>query len=378
MSKILFVGGGSVGHIAPAVAVWEACRTLLPKATAHFVCSPRPDDKAFLKHAGLPYDVLDAPRLVAPRSVQDVVAFLLFLVHWRRAVHRATKILETMQPDIIFSKGGYVSLPLCAAAHKKGIPIILHESDAVSGRANRIVSRWALRICLGFPPNIATSQPSNIATLQPSNIATFTGNPVRTEITKGSRAEGLRITGFDGRKPILLVIGGSQGARTINEAIESSLEDLALRCDIIHITGRGKLGTKNCELGTKNYFPTEFAYESLPHFYACADIALSRAGAGSIAELSAVKVPTILVPLRGVGHDHQYKNAVTAAATGGCILLEENMLAAKLLSTVHSLVTDRELRVRMAADMQKINTRDAAVHIAKIIVQTLDSPAGDQ
>jgi UDP-N-acetylglucosamine--N-acetylmuramyl-(pentapeptide) pyrophosphoryl-undecaprenol N-acetylglucosamine transferase len=340
--KILFVGGGSIGHIAPALAVWEACKQFIPDVSAHFVCSPRPDDAHFLRDNNLPYSILNAPRL------SPFFPFAFFT-----ATGHAKKILEEQQPDIIFSKGSYVSLPLCFAAKKKKIPIVLHESDSVSGNANRIVARWADQICTGFPSNF-----------------NYTGNPLRDGVVGGSKEEALRITGFDGSKPILLVMGGSQGALAINEVIFDQLDDLLLRCDVMHITGRGKY---NPQLpNTNHYYQTEFVNEELPHMYAAADLVLSRAGAGSIAELAANGIPSIFVPLRGVGHDHQYKNAKVVAKHGS-VHLEQSDLSKKLLPTVHDLIADTQKRESMSAAMIKFCKPDAALQITKIIAQTLDS-----
>ena len=347
MTNILFVGGGSVGHIAPAVAVWQECNTLIPDAKAHFVCSPRRDDAQFLEDNQLSYSVLKAPRT----SVLFPFAFLIAVMH-------AKKILDIQKPDIIFSKGSYVSLPLCFAAKKKRIPIVMHESDSVSGHANRIVARWAMQICTGFPSR-----------------HNHTGNPLRTGVTDGSKEEGLRITGFDGTKPVLLVMGGSQGAKAINEIVFEQLDDLLLRCDIIHVTGRGKY---NAQLpNTNHYYQTEFVNEELAHFYAATDLAISRAGAGSLAELSANAIASIVIPLRGVGHDHQYNNAKIAAQYG-CTHLEQSDLSKKLLPTVHALIADAKLRGEMGQKFATLNKSDAALQIAKIIAQTLDSCGGDQ
>ena len=173
---------------------------------------------------------------------------MFFPFTFLRAVGRAKKILNEQKPDILFSKGGYVSLPLCYAAKKQKIPIILHESDSVSGNANKIVAKWADKICTGFP---------NLATYQHNHITTYTGNPVRAYITEGSKKEGLSIAGFDGTKPVLLVMGGSQGAKAINEAVMAQLDDLLLRCDIIHITGRGK--SHHASRITHHYYQTEIA-----------------------------------------------------------------------------------------------------------------------
>ena len=349
---ILFVGGGSVGHIAPSVAVWKACSAMMPDAACNFVCSRRPGDAAFLKNIDLPYVAFDAPRM-SP----------MLLWKWFPAVRRAKKILEEKNPDVIFSKGGYVSVPLCYAAWKKGIPIVLHESDAVSGYANRIVRRFASAVCAGFP-----------SLHFPLSVFHFTGNPVREEVTRGSRDKGLGITGLKGGRPILLVMGGSQGALEINRAVAAALPDLLLRCDVIHITGYGKRTVSDPHEG---YFQIEFAGEELPHLYACADMALTRAGAGSIAELAACGIPSVLVPLRGVGHDHQWYNAVSAAKQGGCFHLEQQELSEKLLPTIHNLVTDDARRKEMAKSIRALSRPDAALQIAKIIALTLDSASRD-
>ena len=344
MQTILFVGGGSIGHIAPAIAVWNAYHQKHPQSKAHFVCSTRPDDGAFLQKQNVAFTISNAPRLSLAYPLQFI-----------RAMREAKRILVTQKPDCIFSKGGYVSIPLCAAAKKMGIPIILHESDAISGYANRIVSRWAQSVCTGFP-----------------STHTFTGNPVRDAITKGIKKEGLRLTGFDGKKPIILVIGGSQGATALNSAIMHHADDLLLRADIIHITGRGKSLISSLKpQASRHYYQTEFANKELKHFYACSDIAISRAGAGSIAELAANGIATILVPLRGVGHDHQYYNAQKAAETGGCIYLEQTQLDTKLVPTIHNLVADKSLRTEMSKKIRTLSHPDAALHIADIIAQTL-------
>lgn len=354
-NRILFVGGGSVGHIAPSVAVWEECQKLRPGVTAHFICSPRQDDSAFLEANDLPYTVFDAPRLS-----------LMFPIQFLKAVKEAKTILDTQKPDVIFSKGGYVSVPLCFAAYRRKIPIVLHESDAVSGYANRIVSRFATHTCTGFP-NLQTCKPANLQT-------SFTGNPIRSDITQGSKKQALQITGFDGSKPILLVTGGSQGAAALNDAVTSQLDDLLLRCDIIHITGRGKQPSNLQTFKPSNhYYQISFADDSLKHFYAAADIALSRAGAGSIAELCANSIPSILVPLRGVGHDHQYKNVQALLKQNACVHIEQNDLPHALLQTVHDLIAKKEKREELRNNCKNISKPDAALQIAKIVLLTLDS-----
>ncbi|MEK7562854.1 MAG: glycosyltransferase, partial [Patescibacteria group bacterium] len=222
MSLLLFVGGGTLGHIIPAVAVAREWMKQHPDAAVHFVCSPR-GEAAFLEKENLPHTMLDAPRL----SWNFPWKFFL-------AYQKSQVLLQSLKPDLVFSKGGYVSVPVCLAAKRMKIPIILHESDAVMGRANRLIAKLSTKICLGFPTHDARSHHSPLTTYE------FTGNPLRPEITRGSRAEGLRLTGFSGSRPILLIMGGSQGAQAINEWTVRHLEDLTAVCDVIHLTGTGK------------------------------------------------------------------------------------------------------------------------------------------
>jgi UDP-N-acetylglucosamine--N-acetylmuramyl-(pentapeptide) pyrophosphoryl-undecaprenol N-acetylglucosamine transferase len=275
-----------------------------------------------------------------------------------RAVRRAGEILRTVRPDIVFSKGGYVSVPVCLAARRRRIPIVLHESDAVSGYANRFVGLWADRVCLGFPSE-STKDPR----------CTITGNPVRAAMTQGSREEGLRLTGFSGERPVLLVLGGSQGAHALNEAIAEHFHALAAQWDVIHITGRGK---SRAGLEGPHSWNREFVMGELPHLYAIADLALSRAGAGVVAELAANGIPAILVPLRGVGHDHQQRNALAAAATGGCRVLQQEDLPRELPALLRSLAGDAGARKRMGAAIRKLHHPDASRQIVKIIAGLLD------
>ena len=341
MKTILFTGGGSVGHIAPGVAVWEAVQNLQPDTSAHFVCADRPDDREFLEKEGVPFTTIDAPK-----------GNFQLLLKWWSAAAAAKKILDEIKPDLIFSKGGYVSVPICWQAKRRGIPIVLHESDAIIGRANRVMSRWATKVCLGF---------GNPKSQIPNPKVEITGNPVRKVVTQGSREQGLKITGFSGERPVLLVMGGSQGAQAINEAVTNLLPDLLETYDVIHITGREKSSTISGSADQRindAYWQTEFVTDQLPHLYAISSIAISRAGAGSIAELSANGIPAIYVPLRHVPHAHQEQNALIAEEQNlGKMIYQEN-LKTELL---HSLEKIQDTN-------PKIQDTNAAEMIAKVIL----------
>ena len=350
MSRILFVGGASIGHIAPSIAVMQQLQKITPNVQCHFVCLPSKMEMDYLKQHGCTYSTINSPRLS-----------LSFLWKFPRAYKQASALLSEQKPDVIFSKGGHISVPVCLAAHKRKIPIILHESDAVSGRANRIVARWADKICIGFPMEDATDK------------YVHTGNPTRKEVTQGKRKEGLRITGFSGDRPVLLVIGGSQGSQALNHVITHHIHKFLKICDVIHITGTGKRGSSAED---HRYFRREFVHEELPHLYAIADLALSRAGANILSELAANGIPSIVVPLRKVGHDHQQKNAEAAAAMGGCILLDQRNLEHGLGVMVKRCLLEKNIAQSMSKAARNLASPEASLQIAKILSKFLASNPG--
>ena len=341
-ARILLVGGTSAGHLAPIVAAAEALEAIQPGITLSFVCSDKPSDAAFLKFENRSAHALPLPR----RNLAFPFTFL-------RAFMRSFAILGAERPDVVFSKGSAVSVPLCYAARIRGIPVVLHESDAVMGKANRWIKIIAQKVCLGVDgadcgkrvarstnndhsyPLSAIRYPLSAIRSLPSTRFIITGNPVRSRILHGNKEEALRITGFSGTRPILLVMGGSQGAKAINEAVAKNLDAILETCDVIHLTGAGKTVANN----KPGYHSTEFGSDVLPHFYAATDLAVSRAGAGSIAEFAACGIPAILIPIKGLAGDHQVMNAEVAAKTGATITLAQEKIG-DLPSTIASLLRD--------------------------------------
>lgn len=341
--RFLFVSGGSGGHLAPLLAVGEELLKLSPGAEILYCCADQESDRAFLAAHGVKYASLAWPR----RALSSPGGMLRNLAQSRIA-------FEMSKPDAVFSKGGSVSLPSCMLAWTQKIPLVLHESDAVWGRANKLAMKFANKICLGFPRE-GSADPR----------AEVTGNPIRQSVTRGQQSKGLRIAGLDGNKPVLLIVGGSQGAQVLNEIVASRLDELLETCDIIHLTGKGKAVSAR----RPGYYATEFATDELPHLYAASTIALSRCGAGTIAELAACGIPMLLVPLRGVAQDHQQANALSAQKTGGCVVLDQETLADTLLPSLHaslepSMLAEAETRVRA------LHHPDAAARIAHIVLES--------
>ncbi len=341
---VLFVGGGSIGHIAPSVAVMQQLQRLKPDVQCHFVCLPSSAETSYLQKNGCTFSTISAPRLS-----------LSFPWKFYKALKQASALLDEVQPSVVFSKGGYVSAPVCLAARRKKIPIVLHESDAVSGYANRMVGRWAQKICTGFP-------------LQKEDaLHVHTGNPIREKVTQGNRDEGLQITGFSAGRPMLLVMGGSQGSQALNKAVSDQIMELLDMCNVIHLTGHNKDGAG---VQDSRYFRREFVHGELPHLYAISDVAVSRAGANALSELAANNIQTIVVPLRGVGHDHQQKNA-EAAAQNGCVLLDQNDLKTSLLQTVKECLHSKNSGSLASQAPKTGSPEEPSIQIAKILSDTV-------
>lgn len=353
MSRVLACGSGSIGHLAPLVAVCRALCAASPQTTLLIACGTRPKESGYLREENLPYITLPVPQ----RS-------WAFLQTFFRSYRAASHLLQAFQPDIILSRGGAVSLPLCLAAARRRLPIILHESDRVMGLATRGTAWWARSITTGFPKE-------NYPHIFRSSL-TATGNPLRPEITKGSREEGLRITKLSGKRPILLVIGGSQGAQAINEIVMKLLPTLTHWCDVVHIAGPGKLKPNTYNLKpTYGYWSTEFAHDELPHLYAIATIALSRAGATFLSELAANGIPSIMVPLRGLAQDHQWYNAKFFADHHACVLLEQECLTEQLIPTIQNILDHHSMYEQMRKNLLTLHHPDAARHIAEIVLKNI-------
>jgi UDP-N-acetylglucosamine--N-acetylmuramyl-(pentapeptide) pyrophosphoryl-undecaprenol N-acetylglucosamine transferase len=341
--RVILSGGQSAGHLAPLVSVWREVQAMEKNSEALCICSTKSDDAEFLKKEDVAFAQIPVPR-----------ASLTFPFTFLRAYRKARSQLKKFKPDVIFSKGGAVSVPTCLAAYAMEIPIVLHESDAVSGRANRFVSKFAQITCRGFPTPLSPT---------PDSLHPFTGNPTRPGIANGSKAEGYKITGFTGKRPVLLVFGGSQGAKALNEALHSMLTHITEHYDVIHLTGKGK-GEHMVE---EHHWATPFAYEELPHLYAITDVAMSRAGAGSISELAMNGIATILVPLEGLAQNHQVENAKVIASLGAGIHLPQESLGTKLVPLLQDLAEDHTKRTLLGEGLRKIAAPNAARLLAEIL-----------
>ncbi len=239
------------------------------------------------------------------------------------------------RPAVIFCKGGYVAFPVAVGGWLAGVPVIEHESDLVPGLANRMAARFASKICVSFDKSAAHFD---------SDKVVVTGNPVRAELASGSRDAALKISGLSGSKPVLLVMGGSQGAIFVNELIWKNLDPLLAEFEIVHICGKGK---KRDDLKRDGYFALEYAADEMKDFYALSDLVITRAGANSLAELEFLGLPAILIPLVKGSRGDQIGNAVAFAEIGVAAVLDETKempSAAELVKMCQDLIAKNESR----------------------------------
>ncbi len=353
---ILATGGGSLGHVVPAVAVMDEVRKKNSGTMISFVCADRAEEKEFLTSAGYEFHSIRAPKF--PRGLS--LKFLPFPFTFLAALIYARSIIAREKPDVIFSKGGFISVPVCLIAWMQKIPVVLHESDSVMSVSSRVIARIAIAVCVGFPD-------IEVAHILRSKIH-HTGNPVRSSITGGSEAAGQRITGFSGRRPVLMIIGGSQGSLSINQSVKKNLTELLDLADVIHLTGHGK------ETGITHarYFAKPSVIEELPHLYAIADVVVSRGGAGVLSELAALKKPVIVIPLEGVAEDHQVRNAEQLKKKNAAIVLSQQHLD-QLPRTLQSLLADVEKQRLLGENLHMLFPPDAAARIADILLASSSS-----
>ena len=327
MKKIVLTGGGTAGHVTPNIALIPRLKEL--GYEIHYVGSYDGIEKKLIEELGIPYHGISSGKL---RRYFDLNNFIdPFRVI--RGYFQSKKIMKTLKPNIVFSKGGFVSVPVTRAAAKKKVPVILHESDMTPGLANRLALKKANRICCNFPETI-----DNL----PKGKAVVTGTPIRAELFSGDREAAKRFCGFTDDKPVVLFIGGSTGSQIINETLSACLDELLKDFNIIHLCGKGKAIAKNN--GKPGYVQYEYIKKELSDLFALADIAVSRAGANAICELLALRKPSVLIPLSlAASRGDQILNAQSFEKSGYSYLLkEEDLTPETLVMAINDTFRDRE------------------------------------
>lgn len=346
MKKIILTGGGTAGHVTPNLA-------LIPSLKEHgydirYIGSYQGIERKLIEGAGIPYDGISSGKL---RRYFDIKNFSdPFRVV--KGYGEALKLMKLHHPDVVFSKGGFVAVPVVLAAKHYKIPVIIHESDMTPGLANKICIPAAAKVCCNFPETL---------NYLPKEKATLTGSPIRKELLQGDRLTGLEYAGLSANRPVILIIGGSLGSVTVNRAVRSILPNLLDNYQVIHICGKGNLDESL--QSTRGYVQYEYVDAPLKHLFAAADLMISRAGANSICEILALHKPNILIPLSAAAsRGDQILNAQSFEKQGfSCVLEEENLTEHSLLQAIINTFDKRQSFISRMEQSELHNAVDTII-----------------
>lgn len=349
MKKIILTGGGTAGHVTPNIA-------LIPELQKrnyeiHYIGSKDGIETKLMADFDIPYYGISSGKL---RRYFDIKNFT-DPVRIMKGYAEAAKILKTVKPDVVFSKGGFVTVPVVLAAKRKKIPCVLHESDISPGLANKLCIPSATAICANFPETLSHL---------PEEKAYLTGSPIRKELFSGNRLKGLDFCGFNTAKPVILVIGGSLGSVRVNEAVREILPELLEEYQVIHLCGKDKLD--DSLNGLEGYVQFEYIQKELCDLLSAADLVISRAGANAICELLALHKPNILIPLSlEASRGDQILNAESFEKQEfSYVIQEEELTSERLLDAVKEVYGNRGAYIHA---MEASNQHNAVTQVTDII-----------
>ena len=358
MKRIVLTGGGTAGHVTPNIALLPRLKEL--GYDVHYIGSYNGIEKTLMEGCQIPYYGISSGKL---RRYFDLKNFSdPFKV--LKGFSEASKLLKKLKPDVVFSKGGFVSVPVVIAAKQLRIPVIIHESDMTPGLANKLSIPAASKVCCNFPETISHL---------PKGKAVLSGSPIRQELLTGDRTKALQFTGLSGTKPVLLIIGGSLGSVVVNEAVRSILPKLLKKFEIIHLCGKGKLDQTLTALN--GYVQYEYISDELKDLFALSDIVISRAGANSICEFLALRKPALLIPLSAAAsRGDQILNAHSFEKQGYASVLEEEQLKGdSLYEALINLWENRESYVNAMAASPMGNSIETIVGLLENLVSQKNS-----
>ena len=375
-ATVLLAGGGTGGHVFPSLAVAAALRDAAPDLAVEFLGTTRGLEAQLVPDAGWTLHTVDTPplaRRVSPDALRIPGALL-------RAVRQARDLIRARSAVAAVVFGGYVSVPLAIAARWAKIPLIVHEQNAVPGVANRLAARWASAVALTYPG-------ARVGRVEP----VVTGNPVRpgfdAAAVAGARAEALEHFDLDPQRTTLLVFGGSQGARSINTTVvgTAGVWQHPERLQILHAAGRRDFESSaaawdaaRARDGAVPLVRCVDFVERMDLAYAAADVVLCRSGASTLAELTVVGLPSVLVPYPHATADHQTANARGLAEAGGCIVVaDEGLSPQRLVAAVEPLLLSGDRREDMAKAARTFGRPDAAARVADLVLTAIGRPPGD-
>ena len=349
MKRIILTGGGTAGHVTPNIALLPRLKEL--GYDIQYIGSYEGIEKKLIEEMQIPYYGISSGKL---RRYFDLKNFSdPFKV--LKGYTEARKLMKKLKPDIVFSKGGFVSVPVVMAANRAHIPVICHESDMTPGLANKLTAPFATKICCNFPETVK---------YLPADKAVLTGSPIRQELRNGDPEAARRFCGFTSDKPVLMIIGGSLGSANVNNAVREILPQLLPDFQVVHLCGKDKLDPSLN--GTAGYVQFEYIKKELADLFALADVVVSRAGANAICELLDLRKPALLIPLgSNASRGDQILNAESFRSQGFCeVLTEDDLTSQRLLSTIHDLYDHRDTYIQA---MEKSKMSNAIETITNLI-----------
>lgn len=320
--KIVFTGGGTAGHVTPNIAIIHKLNR--EEWDIHYIGSGKHIEKELIKNLNVPFYTISTGKLRREFNFENVKDMFRVL----KGLAGAIKILRKIKPELVFSKGGFVSVPVVIAAKILGISCYIHESDLTPGLANKIASKFATKVFTTFDETVK---------YLPSKKTFAIGSPIREEILNGSKVKGLHFVGLFGKKPVITVMGGSTGARAVNEIVRESLDELTKDFQVIHICGKGQLDKRfNHHLG---YVQIEYVHDELGDILAATDIMLTRGGSNAIFEFLTLRIPMLIIPLGGgASRGDQILNAKHFEKNGFAInVSQKDLTPKKLVELMHKL-----------------------------------------
>ncbi len=326
MKKIVMTGGGTAGHVTPNIALFDSLQK--DGYEIYYIGSYEGIEKGLIEDKKIPYYGISSGKFRRYRSWKNLTDPFRVL----HGFFQARRLLGRIRPNVVFSKGGFVSVPVVMAAKTRHIPVIIHESDLTPGLANKLAMPSATKVCCNFPETLP---------YLPKEKAVLTGSPIRQELLHGNKQAAKDFCGFTDDLPILMVMGGSIGSVYINNAIRGCIDTLLTKYQIIHLCGKGNIDESLKD--KKGYAQFEYISENLPDLFAAADLVVARAGANSICELLALHKPNILIPLsRNASRGDQILNANSFAKQGfSAVLEEEEVTPEKLMATIDDVMAHR-------------------------------------
>ena len=352
MKRIVLTGGGPAGHVTPNLALLPHLQE--KKCEISYIGSYDGIEKGLVEATGVSYYGISSGKLrryFDPKNFSDPFKVM-------KGFFEARKLLKNLKPDIVFSKGGFVSVPVVLAAKTRKIPCIIHESDITPGLANKICIPMAKKVCANFPETMK---------YLPEDKAVLTGTPIREELFKGNKIAGLDFCGFTANKPVIMIVGGSTGAAVLNEAVRDLLPTLLRDYQIIHLCGKGKAAEEYND--AEGYCQFEYVSKEMKDLFAAADLVISRAGANSICELLALRKPHILVPLSAAAsRGDQILNAESFEHQGfSYVLQEESLTNDTLLRAIHHVMENRQTYIDA---MEKSKLNEAITTVLELLEAT--------